>query len=547
MNGQRFDRKWIAALFLLLALLYLAPLAGHNLLEPDEGRYAEIPREMAESGDYITPRLNYVKYFEKPVLLYWMNAASFRALGETPFAARFPSALTAVLGIFGTAALGALIYGKRTGVISAVLTGTSLLYYAIGTTNLTDMPFTFFITMSMVFFYMGYIKRDRRLYALFYAAMALGVLTKGLAAVVLPCGVIFLYALFTRKPNLLAEILYLPGIVFFFSLTVPWFYLVCRENPDFFNFFFIREHFMRYTTRIHNRYEPFWFFLPLIPAAVMPWTAFMAALCSKKSTLRSPDSPEMREANLFLSLWFAVPLLFFSFSGSKLIPYITPCVPPLVLLMSCNIDRMIKTSEWTGRVIGLSITVWLFFSAAAFSYPFWGKELSPPEGIAIAAGISTGLLGGSFFAQRFTKKRDYEKAFISLCAGAIIFTAGLQTIYLPLERTRSAWPEAKEIIAAADGGKIAVYGEVLQGLPFYTKQRIILIDYTGELKYSAGQEKEEGWFPSAEEFLTRWHGGEPLTLVIEKKRIPSLFPGGVTGAARQITTDEYQIFFNREI
>lgn len=541
------DSRLIIIITLIFAVIYFTPLAGHQLLEPDEGRYAEIPREMLESGDFITPRLNYVKYFEKPVMLYWLNALSFKVFGENPFAARFPSALSALLGIAVTFLLGAFIFGKRTGAISAVITGTSLLYYAIGTINITDMLVAFFMTLTMAAFYVGHIGGDRRWYLLSYAAMALGMLSKGLIAIVLPGAIVFWYVIFTRKWRVIVELLYLPGILLFFAIAGPWFYLVCRDNPDFFGFFFIQEHFLRYLTKMHNRYEPFWFYFPLIPAAVMPWTAFLFSLVSRKSILRSPDTPRMKDANIFLSVWFAVVLLFFSASGSKLIPYIVPCIAPLAILMAANATRMLSLERWSGSTLGWSIAIGIIFSLAAFAYAYIGDELTPFEDIAITAGVSTGLLGGSLFAWHYTRKRDYEKAFISLCVGAILFVFGLQAIYLPLDRTRSSWPVAREILAVqAPDEKIAVYGEILQGIPFYTKQRVMLVDYYGELDFGAKQPEGDGWFPSGEEFLRRWHSGEPFVLIVENKRIGDLFPHGVTGSVREAFAGRYTIFFNRE-
>ncbi len=128
-------------------LLYLVPIGAYPLMEPDEGRYAEIPREMVESGDFVTPRLNYVKYFEKPALLYWANAANFAIFGQNEFAARLFPALCALAGAATTAVFEASLYGRCAGFIAGAVTTTSLLYFAIGTINITDMPLTFFLTL----------------------------------------------------------------------------------------------------------------------------------------------------------------------------------------------------------------------------------------------------------------------------------------------------------------------------------------------------------------------------------------------------------------
>ncbi|WP_303323010.1 phospholipid carrier-dependent glycosyltransferase [Cloacibacillus evryensis] len=301
-----------------LVLLYIVPLGSYPLMEPDEGRYAEIPREMIESGNYITPMLNYVKYFEKPVFLYWMNAASFHIFGQNEFAARIGTALCALAGALATGMLGAFIYGRIAGFIAGVVTATSLLYFAIGTINITDMPLSFFLTLAFASFYAAHVKEEKKYYLLFYFACAMALLTKGLIGVVLPGAVIFFYIIFTKQWKLFYKPLYLPGIVLFFAVSVPWFYLVCRDNPDFFRFFFIQEHFLRYATKMHHRYEPFWFFFPMIPLGLVPWTAFFFALFSKKSVARSPEGAEEKRAGIYLALWFAVIFLFFSFQADPL-------------------------------------------------------------------------------------------------------------------------------------------------------------------------------------------------------------------------------------
>ncbi|NLX84265.1 MAG: phospholipid carrier-dependent glycosyltransferase, partial [Synergistaceae bacterium] len=410
--SQNKNKLIVFGIAFLIIMLYFVPLGRHGLLEPDEGRYSEIPREMIESGDFVTPHLNYVKYFEKPVLLYWMNAGSFMAFGENEFAARFPTALCAVAGAFITALLGAFIFGKRVGVIAGIVTSLSLLYFAIGTITLTDMPLSFFITAALSAFYVGHIKNDRRWYLIFYASVAFGLLAKGLIAIVLPGGIIFWYIVFTRKWRLVIDALYLPGILIFFLISVPWFYMVSRENPDFLYFFFVQEHFLRYATKMHNRYEPIWFFAPMIPLGLMPWTGFFFSLFSKESVLRTPAGKEMKDANIYLMSWFTVIFIFFSISSSKLIPYIVPCFPPLALLIASDINRMVERKKWHGKVLWTSLSIAFLFSAALIIYTYIGGKVDPSQALPFALLISAGLLIGPILALFYTRKGNFEKAVI---------------------------------------------------------------------------------------------------------------------------------------
>lgn len=537
------------ALFLVILGIYLIPLGKHALIEPDEGRYSEIPREMIESGDFITPKLNYIKYFEKPPLLYWMNALNFMAFGQNEFSARLFSASSAILGIIATASLATLMFGSMAGIVSAIITAFSLLYFAVGTINITDMPLAFFITLALVSFYFAVKKENKKWYLLFYLSMALGLLTKGLVSIILPAGVIFWYIIFTRKWKLFLESLYIPGIILFFVVSVPWFWLVCKENPDFFHFFFIQEHFLRYATKMHGRYEPFWFFIPMIIVGIMPWTGFLISLFSKKSVLFSPADSSARDSNIFLLSWFFVILLFFSLSDSKLIPYIVPCLPPLAILVAGDITRMIENKRWHGRAIHCVAGIAILFSIAFVCYAIYGDRLPQETTLPIAIKISVGLLLGPILALYFSlsKSKNFKAAFYSLALSSFIFIYALLGIYTVVGETRSTKALSDVIMKEIEPGEtIASYGEVFQGLPFYTKQRVMLIDYLGELEFGAKQKEGEGWFPTKEEFLPEWEENtRSYVLVIEKKRIDILFPTGETYATKRIEIGDFIVLFNR--
>lgn len=546
LKNKRLIVFGIAALILMV---YFVPLGWHGLLEPDEGRYAEIPREMVESGDFVTPRLNYVKYFEKPAMLYWMNAGSFMVFGENEFAARFPTALSGILGALITALFCASVFGKRAGAIAGAVTALSLLYFAIGTITLTDMPLSLFLTAALTSFYIGHIKNDRRWFLIFYASVALGLLTKGLVAIVLPGGIILWYIIFTRKWRLIIDALYLPGIALFFVIAVPWFYMVSRENPDFLHFFFIREHFLRYATKMHNRYEPVWFFLPMIPVGLMPWTGFFFSLFSRESILRAPSDKKMKDANIYLLSWFSVIFVFFSISSSKLIPYIVPCFPPLAVLIASDIDRMIARGKWHGGALLFSLISGGLFSAALITYTITGGRVDPSQALPFALAISAGLMSGPVIALLMTAKGrpDHEKAVVVLCLSALVYIAAHYGVYDIMGKTRSTKSISEVIMKEKlPDETIAVYGEILQGIPFYTKQRVMLVENMGELEFGAGKPEGAGWFPAAKEFLPEWMSKDrDFVLVIEKGRLKGLFKDGNTYETKKIEHGDYLILFNR--
>lgn len=542
---------FFAAIAAALLLLYIVPLGSYPLMEPDEGRYAEIPREMIATGNYITPMLNYVKYFEKPVFLYWMNAASFHIFGQNEFAARVGVALCALAGALTTAMLGSFIYGRIAGFLAGVVTATSLLYFAIGTINITDMPLSFFLTLAFASFYAAHVKEEKKYYLLFYFASAMALLTKGLIGVVLPGAVIFFYILATRQWKLFYKPLYLPGLILFFAVSVPWFYLVCRDNPDFFRFFFIQEHFLRYATKMHHRYEPFWFFIPMIPAGMIPWTAFLPPLFSKKSVVRSPKTPEEKRAAIYLLLWFSVIFLFFSFSDSKLIPYIIPCIPPLAILIGADIFRMATDKEWHGHpVVWLALTSGLL-GMGLIVYPLFGEHASPAQAWPIAVKAGFGLIGMPVVAWYYTShgSKRYKEAVKALILCSVLFISGLQDVYNIVAPMRTMKDVSDVIIKERRPGDVIVaYDEVLQGIPFYTKQRVMMVGDPGELEYGANQPEGRGWFLTKEEFLRQWRAREKRFILVVKNdgRFEELFPDGSTGTAEKIESGKYLILFYRE-
>lgn len=543
------------AAILAIVLLYLVPLGSYRLMEPDEGRYAEIPREMLETGDYTTPKLDYVKYFEKPVMLYWLNAASFRLFGQNEFAARFPSALAALCGAFVTAFLAGKIFGRRAGVLSGIVVATSLLYFAIGRINITDMPMTFFITLAMTAFYLGHTRNSRVWYLVFYAAMGLGVLTKGLIGVVLPAGIVFWYIVFTRKWRLFREVLYLPGIALFFVITVPWFWKVCSANSDFFHFFFIREHFLRYLTKVHNRYQPFWFFLPLIPAGMMPWTGFLISLAGRESVIRQPQNAAEKDACIFLLLWFGIILLFFSFSGSKLIPYIVPCLPPLAILIGADIDRMVERGRLHGGAFIWNAAIAAGFSAALLGYALIINRRFPLLQVLIPAVIiSAGILSAAWGLFRVRRagtagqRGSFDRLPVRLGVSALIFVLGLEPIFWLVAPTRSCYEVSQTVISEKqEGDTIAVFDEVLQGVPFYTGSRVMVAGCPGELEFGSRQPGEKKWFPDKNEFLRMWNEKKrSFLLIVEKKRLGDLFPEGPGSGVKTISSGKYVVLINRE-
>jgi 4-amino-4-deoxy-L-arabinose transferase-like glycosyltransferase len=329
----------LLCLLCLFGLAWFATLDYRDLIRPDEARYAEISREMAATGDWLTPRLNGFKYFEKPALQYWATAAAFTLFGINEWTARLWTALTGFCGVLLVYFTALRLYGRAAALPSAMVAISSFLYAFLGHFNTLDMGLAFFCTLALCAFllaqYDGQNERGRRLCMLAaWAAAALAALSKGLVGALLPAGALFVYMAWQRDWRLLSRLHALPGVAIFLAITAPWFIAVSMENREFFRFFFIHEHFERFLTKAHGRYEPPWYFLPVLLAGMAPWTItlFPALAQGWKRDPRCVRSGRF-QPNRFLLAWCGFILLFFSASSSKLPSYILPLVPALALLV----------------------------------------------------------------------------------------------------------------------------------------------------------------------------------------------------------------------
>ena len=305
----------------VLALLWFGTLGVRPLYKADESRYAELSREMAVSGDWVTPRLNDFKYFEKPPLQYWATTIFFRIFDVNDAMARLWAALTGFAGIVLVLLAGNRLFGAPAGFLAAAVLAGSPLYVLLGQYNTLDMGVSFFLGAAMAALAGGYALA-------FWAACALAVLSKGLIGIVLPGATVFLYMILRRDWNLLKRLKIVKGGLLFLVITAPWFIAVSIANPEFAHFFFIQEHFQRFTSEMHHREGAWWYFLPILAAGLLPW--LLPAMGAWWRGLR--ERKEGFNPELLLALWALVVLLFFSASHSKLPSYILPMFPALALL-----------------------------------------------------------------------------------------------------------------------------------------------------------------------------------------------------------------------
>ncbi|TLY85096.1 MAG: phospholipid carrier-dependent glycosyltransferase, partial [Gammaproteobacteria bacterium] len=274
------------AAWVLLALAWFATVPVRPLLDPDEGRYAEIPREMLASGDWVTPRFDGLLYFEKPPLQYWATAIAYEVFGVSEWSSRLWSVGLAFACLPLTFAWVARLYGGAAARLALTALAVSPFFLIVGHINLLDGAFSFFLTAAVLAFTLAQTSpprslAERRWMLTAWTAAALAVLSKGIVVGVLAGAALVIYTLIERDSLTWRRLRLAAGLPLFAGLAAPWFVVVSLRNPAFPGFFFVHEHFARFLTTVHQRVEPWWYFLPLLLVGVLPWVVPLARACGR--------------------------------------------------------------------------------------------------------------------------------------------------------------------------------------------------------------------------------------------------------------------------
>ncbi|MGE3919457.1 MAG: ArnT family glycosyltransferase [Gammaproteobacteria bacterium] len=333
------NKSWfydIAILTIVIGIFYALFLGSYNLLIPDEGRYAEVVREMLVTHEYLTPKINGVAFLDKPILFYWLQVASVKIFGFNTWALRFWPALLGVFGCIYAYITTRYLFGRRAGLLSAIILSTSPLYFALSHFAHLDLALAVFISSSLFSFLIALniehtFERDLMLW-LAYVFAGLAVLTKGLIGIVFPVMIVGVWILFLKRWKLLLQMRLLSGIIILSSIVFPWYYLEQKTNPLFFHYFFVHEQFDRYLTNHFNDLQPIWYYIPVLVVGLFPWILFWIQTLIK--TIQAIKRKETGYENrLFLLLWAFLIFIFFSIPSSKAIGYITPTLPPMAILL----------------------------------------------------------------------------------------------------------------------------------------------------------------------------------------------------------------------
>ena len=346
------NHKALPAILLLSFFLfaYILPLGVRDLAVPDETRYGEIPREMIASGDWIVPRLDGVRYFEKPVLGYWVQAGSMLLFGANNFAVRLPSALAVGLSallvwfLAGRAIPGRDREGRFAAFLATLIFLSCFEVFGVGNTAVLDSLFAFFLTACIAAFYLATEappgrSKEKGLLILAGLACGLAFLTKGFLAVAVPVMVLAPYLVWQRRYADLLRMTWLPMLTAI-VVALPWSILIHLREPDFWRFFFWNEHIRRFMADNAQHKEAFWFFFLQAPGMFLPWAFVVPAAVSGVRNRLNEQGPVSRLLRLCLC-WLVLPFLFFSLSRGKLLTYILPCFPPFAILLAFGLLQVL--------------------------------------------------------------------------------------------------------------------------------------------------------------------------------------------------------------
>lgn len=349
-------------LVMLAAAVWLAATAGiRPLMLPDEGRYVGVAWEMLTAADWLVPRLDGMPFFHKPPLFYWLTTLSLSLFGAYELPAR---AASLVAGLFAAVGLYWFIRRYRdsqVATLSIVILITQPIFFAGSQFANLDMLVAGLITLTILTGADALLRLEEKLpyravLAMSYAFAALGVLAKGLIGIVLPGGVLLLWLLWRRAWRYLPAIFWLPGVLLLLLIALPWFFWMQHSYPGFFDYFVVYHHFRRFSETGFNNQAAFWFYIPVIFLAALPWSPWFACVFVGASR-RDARQDGLRS---LMMIWLLFIVVFFSLPSSKLVGYILPAIPPFAFLIAESFSHWLdhdrtRALRWYAGSLGLAM------------------------------------------------------------------------------------------------------------------------------------------------------------------------------------------------
>ncbi len=485
-------------LFGIFVFLYILPLGLRPLTSPDETRYGEIPREMLVSGDWVVPRLNGLKYFEKPVFGYWANAASIALFGENAFALRLPSALSVAVSALMIFLLARRFKKRKAvSVLAPAIFLTSPIVLAIGRINLLDSLLSMLLTGAMVSFFFAHMAQGRMKRTLLLALMGifcgLAFLTKGFLAFAVPVLAAGPFLVWEGRARDLLKIPWIP-LMTAFLVALPWSLMIHFREGDFWNYFFWIEHIARFLDPIRGQHpKPMWYFLPILVGGAFPWVAQSAAAIPMifRFELKNPITR-------FAICWFLFPFLFFSVCSGKLIPYILPCFPPLAIVYAIGVVTYFEA----GKRRAFSVASWvmaILFGASGLFLMLFGSGNFEMIHLYEKGETIKWLLGAmgafllAFFLIASLRVKAYPKKLVLYCVGIAIFflMADFAVPNRALDRKTPGKILTKNLSRVTSDAVLVSNDNVIRAVCwFFKRDDVLILELAGELAYGLKRDQD---------------------------------------------------------
>jgi 4-amino-4-deoxy-L-arabinose transferase-like glycosyltransferase len=509
MNDLYNSKKFVWGLMAAFAVVWLYVLGIRTLVPPDEGRYAEMAREMWASGDWITTRLNGIKYFEKPPLQTWMNALSFGLFGYGEWQARLWTGLCGLGGVFFTGYAATRVFSPRAGFYAALVLGSSLFWVASGQIDSLDMGLSGMMTLALGSMLIaqrdGAAPAERRNWMLLcWAGMALAVLAKGLIGLVLPGAVLTLYSLLSRDFAIWKRLHLGKGLLLFFAIATPWFVLVGLKNPEQPYFFFVHEHWERFFLKTHHREGPWYYFLLMLLPGLMPWLG--VALQALVNGARR-DQQGVFQPKLMLVIWAVFITFFFSYSSSKLPGYIVPVFPAMAMLAGVYLEHASRLNR--SLAAGVLIAGGLL-ALAAVPLMVGSAERHPDERalleayqpwVLTAAIIAT---AGGALALLHARHLRRDPAVLTMAVAGFLSVQLILAGFEPYGNLRAGKTLALKMLPELKPDMpIYSVSTYEQSMTFYLKRTVVLVDYWDEFTFGLRQQPELS-IPTVDGFVAKW-------------------------------------------
>ena len=518
-----------ALLWGFIVVVLFAWLGTRGLNEPDEGRYAEIGREMAVSGDWLMPRLNGFEHLQKPPLLYWVTALSFRSFGFDEWAARLACVLPALGTIYLTWFLAGALFAQRIRPLAVLVLLSSSEFLLLSRTLTPDMMLTFWITLSIACL-VKYVRGGRRSWRLaFFAALGLGFLSKGPMALVVPISAALCWQRALRRRGEGVSLGWGSGLPISLLLGGWWFVAVAIQHPSLVSYFLGYELIDRVFSTTHGRAQPFWFFAPVLLGGLLPWSpVLIGVLVSAWRRLRARTQ---LPADLWLLAgWLVPPFLVLSLSGSKLATYVLPLFPALALLVAhwCDVHADSRAGRWG---IGASVAIALLVGVA-LPVTLVVLRLFVPlyENVSFSAGFCVLLvLLIALFAMLLASVRRGEsttRAALGLAAGAAVLWVGVltQADRVLVEEGAPVRPLADIIktTPGADGAQVFAFFVRGNGLEFYLQRLVSRTENQSDIVLPLDESQKQRVIDSIESYVSAL-GDRPAIGIVNPRE---LGPGG---------------------